>query len=233
MAPEELEKLIQERMAILQPEPKPEVKKQPPKPQEQQQAVVEQQQQQQMHEDRFEQNKMEVEFSQQQQQQQQQVVVEENGDLDEEDGCPPDLEAVEEVQVQQQQQQLQQQQLDQEKLNQFLDSDLIRNLTIAIKAGMDNYQGMESYEPSADELINVLKNLENLAAASPALYRAIVDQINVNTAESETPVPVMVEESQQVQNGHEHMIESEVNQGYSEVDVQEVQEVQEVQQQVV
>ena len=81
MAPEELEKLIQERMAILQPEPKPEVKKQPPKPQEQQQAVVEQQQQQQMHEDRFEQNKMEVEFSQQQHQQQQQVVVEENGRL--------------------------------------------------------------------------------------------------------------------------------------------------------
>ena len=46
------------------------------------------------------------------------------------------------------------------------------------QAGMENYQGMESYEPSADELINVLKNLENLAAASPALYRAIVDQIN-------------------------------------------------------
>ena len=55
----------------------------------------------------------------------------------------------------------------------------------------------------------------------------------MNTAESETPVPVMVEESQQVQNGHEHMIESEVNQGYSEVDVQEVQEVHEEQQQVV
>merc|ERR1712115_758012 len=94
-----------------------------------------------------------------------------------------DLEAVEEVQVQQQvqqqQQEVHQQQSEQEKLNQFLDSDLIRNLTIAIKAGMDNYQGMESYEPSADELINVLKNLENLAAASPALYRAIVDQINV------------------------------------------------------
>merc|ERR1711988_1834953 len=110
------------------------------------------------------------------------------GDLDEEDGCPPDLEAVEEVQVQQQvqqqqqvvqQQQVHQQQSEQEKLNQFLDSDLIRNLAIAIKAGMDNYQGMESYEPSADELINVLKSGENLAAASPALYRAIVDQINV------------------------------------------------------
>ena len=46
------------------------------------------------------------------------------------------------------------------------------------QAGMENYQGMESYEPSADELINVLKNLENLAALNPALYRAIVDQIN-------------------------------------------------------
>ena len=79
MAPEELEKLIQERMATLQPEVQPEVKKQPKVAQEQQQAVVEQQQQQQMHEDRFEQNKMEVEFNQQQQQQQQQVSVEENG----------------------------------------------------------------------------------------------------------------------------------------------------------
>jgi len=35
------------------------------------------------------------------------------------------------------------------------------------------------YEPSADELIEVLKNLENLAAADPALYRTIVDQIKV------------------------------------------------------
>ena len=62
--------------------------------------------------------------------------------MDEEDGCPPDLEAVEEVQVQQQQQQqqqVQQQQLDQEKPNQFLDSDLIRNLTIAIKVRNDPF----------------------------------------------------------------------------------------------
>ena len=56
----------------------------------------------------------------------------------------------------------------------------------------------------------------------------------MNTAESETPVPVMVEESQHVQNGQDdHIIENEVHQGYSEVDVQEVQEVQEVQQQFV
>jgi hypothetical protein len=33
------------------------------------------------------------------------------------------------------------------------------------------------YEPSADELIDVLKNLENLAAANPGLYRTIVQQI--------------------------------------------------------
>lgn len=42
---------------------------------------------------------------------------------------------------------------------------------------MDHYRQTEGYEPSADELIDVLKNLENLAAANPALYRAIVDQI--------------------------------------------------------
>jgi len=37
--------------------------------------------------------------------------------------------------------------------------------------------GDSGYEPSADELIEVLKNLENLAAADPTLYRTIVDQI--------------------------------------------------------
>ena len=42
---------------------------------------------------------------------------------------------------------------------------------------MEVYRREEGYEPSADELIDVLKNLENLAATNPALYRAIVDQI--------------------------------------------------------
>merc|ERR1711936_689736 len=41
--------------------------------------------------------------------------------------------------------------------------------------------GDEGYEPSADELIDVLKNLENLAAGNPALYRSIVDQIKGST----------------------------------------------------
>jgi len=59
------------------------------------------------------------------------------------------------------------------------DTALLRNLAIAIRAGMEAYQGQGSYEPSADELIDVLKNLENLAAANPALYKAIVDQISV------------------------------------------------------
>ena len=46
-----------------------------------------------------------------------------------------------------------------------------------MQAGLENYKDMETYEPSADELIDVLKSLENLAAINPALYKAIVDQI--------------------------------------------------------
>jgi len=49
--------------------------------------------------------------------------------------------------------------------------------------GMGVYDD-EGYEPSADELIDVLKNLENLAAANPALYKAIVEQIKVNTGKA-------------------------------------------------
>lgn len=57
---------------------------------------------------------------------------------------------------------------------------VVQALTQAIKESMQSYQDMgDNYEPSADELIDVLKNLENLAAVNPALYRAIVDQIKV------------------------------------------------------
>merc|ERR1711981_1449392 len=133
--------------------------------------------------------------------------------------CPPDLEAVE-LQQQQQQQQQQQpveaqrpvqqeqrpvQNLKSDVLNlEGLDSDLVRNLAIAIKASMENYQGLGgTYEPSADELIDVLKNLENLAAQNPALYRAIVDQIKGHHQE----------QSHEKTNGYQ-----EVEEGYSEVD---------------
>jgi len=97
--------------------------------------------------------------------------------IDDEDSCPPDLEEVSEsVQAQPE--------LDNDvaaaapaiEFNQ----NIVRELTLAIKESMQNYQDMgDNYEPSADELIDVLKNLENLAAVNPALYRAIVDQIKV------------------------------------------------------
>jgi len=116
---------------------------------------------------------------------------------DEEDfSCPPALETIE---VQQQQIQERQQALDQQEqqvnvLNSLVQQSgsedqqqfsqtIVRELAIAIKESMQSYQDMgENYEPSADELIDVLKNLENLAAINPALYRAIVDQIKTPTA---------------------------------------------------
>merc|ERR1719483_1131364 len=55
--------------------------------------------------------------------------------------------------------------------------------------GMGQF-GDQGYEPSADELIDVLKNLENLAAGNPDLYRSIVDQIKVaNLSESGRDTP--------------------------------------------
>jgi len=54
-------------------------------------------------------------------------------------------------------------------------------------ADMGQY-GDQGYEPSADELIDVLKNLENLAAANPGLYRAIVEQIKGTGSVSEENV---------------------------------------------
>merc|ERR1712045_530180 len=197
---------IQERMAMLQAEEEKAKQEQEAlrqKDDRQRQHQIQQQQQQhqqqqQQKQGRLEQNKMEVEFSQRHQ-----VQFEEPAEVDEEDSCPPDLEAVE---LQQQQQQQQQQHHHQQQKQQAveaqrpvqqeqhpvqnlksdvsnlegLDSDLVRNLAIAIKASMENYQGLGgTYEPSADELIDVLKNLENLAALNPALYRAIVDQIKV------------------------------------------------------
>ena len=42
---------------------------------------------------------------------------------------------------------------------------------------MGQFGDNPAYEPSADELIDVLKNLENLAALNPGLYRQIVTQI--------------------------------------------------------
>lgn len=58
---------------------------------------------------------------------------------------------------------------------------------VEVQEGGDMGQfGDEGYEPSADELIDVLKNLENLAAANPRLYRTIVEQIKGSTTSEET-----------------------------------------------
>merc|ERR1712241_189294 len=111
---------------------------------------------------------------------------------------------------------------------------------------MEVYQGEGTYEPSADELIDVLKNLENLAAANPALYRAIVDQIKVCHTKFEDQNQKSVgnqpqhdqryEEEQT--KGHQEK-ESHMEQGYSEVDQleqeryhQEQMQMQQQQQQV-
>merc|ERR1711963_1174627 len=203
---EELAKQKQQQQQELQQQKQQQQQKQI----QQQKMVIEQQQ------ERLEQNKMEVEFSQQQH-----VRFErEPTEVDEEDSCPPDLEAVE-LQQQQQQQQPQPQQVHQQPEPQQVHqappppsvpqqqdpfagldptSDLVRNLAIAIKTSMETYKGQGgTYEPSADELIDVLKNLENLAAQNPALYRAIVDQTN----------------------GHQEVMEHHEQQGFSEVDQQQ------------
>merc|ERR1719273_657045 len=230
--------MIQERMAMLQAEEEKAKQEQEALRQKddrqrqhqlQQQQQQHQQQQQQKH-GRLEQNKMEVEFSQRHQ-----VQFEEPAEVDEEDSCPPDLEAVELQQQQQQQrqqqqqfeklqQQYQQQQQEQQSSvqNNFnnksdagevnlqgLDSDLVRNLAIAIKTSMESYQGSGgTYEPSADELIDVLKNLENLAAQNPALYRAIVDQIKVchsNEIPEQNNVGHHQEQSHEKTNGYQEV----------------------------
>jgi len=130
---------------------------------------------------------------------------------DEEDfSGPPALETIE-VQQQQLQQEREQNLVQQEEqISQFVEQNvsgeqqefnqaIVRELAIAIKESMQNYQEMgENFEPSADELIDVLKNLENLAAINPALYRAIVDQIKTPTASYESGS----NEQQQQQNGY-------------------------------
>merc|ERR1719410_2208543 len=68
---------------------------------------------------------------------------------------------------------------------------------VEVQEGVDMGQfGDEGYEPSADELIDVLKNLENLAAANPGLYRTIVEQIK-GTSITTTEETVMSEQHYQ------------------------------------
>jgi len=68
--------------------------------------------------------------------------------------------------------------------------------------------GDETYEPSADELIDVLKNLENLAAANPALYRSIVGQIKVSQHDEDRAYYENQQFQQQQQQQQQFMQES-------------------------
>merc|ERR1712013_56207 len=69
--------------------------------------------------------------------------------------------------------------------------------------------GNEGYEPSADELIDVLKNLENLAAGNPSLYRSIVDQIKGSTQQGFEQTQQHYQETAQF-NGNSQQYEQQV-----------------------
>merc|ERR1719483_677053 len=88
--------------------------------------------------------------------------------------------------------------------------------------GMGQF-GDEGYEPSADELIDVLKNLENLAAGNPDLYRSIVDQIKGSTQVSF--------EQNQHNSSSQYYQESSQHNGNSQQYEQEMYEQQVYQQQ--
>merc|ERR1740136_425727 len=88
--------------------------------------------------------------------------------------------------------------------------------------GMGQF-GDQGYEPSADELIDVLKNLENLAAGNPDLYRSIVDQIKGSTQVSF--------EQNQHNSSSQYYQESSQHNGNSQQYEQEMYEQQVYQQQ--
>merc|ERR1719188_2265916 len=84
--------------------------------------------------------------------------------------------------------------------------------------------GDQAYEPSADELIDVLKNLENLAAANPGLYRTIVEQIKGSGSSYYEEVS-----SSQQQNGHSEQQQQQMFQQQLEQQQLELEQYQEQQ----
>merc|ERR1712032_259048 len=102
--------------------------------------------------------------------------------------------------------------------------------------------GGTGYEPSADELIDVLKNLENLAAANPGLYRTIVEQIQgssshyeeVTTSQQTTSVTEQQEmhyqqqqEMQYQQHEEEQMYQQQLEQQQYELQMQQQMQYEE------
>merc|ERR1719346_691858 len=101
---------------------------------------------------------------------------------------------------------------------------------VEVQEGVDMGQfGDEGYEPSADELIDVLKNLENLAAANPGLYRTIVEQIKGSTTSEET---AMSEQHYQQEMEYQQQMQYQQEQHYQqELEQQQMEFAQQQQQQ--
>merc|ERR1719348_993861 len=90
------------------------------------------------------------------------------------------------------------------------------------------FQGQdEGYEPSADELIDVLKNLENLAAGNPRLYRSIVEQIKGNHGAvfSQQQQVEQVSSTQYEQQMYEQQLYEQQQQMYEEQQLYQQQEL--------
>jgi len=82
------------------------------------------------------------------------------------------------------------------------------------------------YEPSADELIDVLKNLENLAAANPVLYKSIVGQIKDSQQYSEQAYYEQ-QQQQYYQQSAEHMTNGSASEQQLQFEQQQMQFQQE------
>merc|ERR1711892_240365 len=94
--------------------------------------------------------------------------------------------------------------------------------------GMGQF-GDQGYEPSADELIDVLKNLENLAAGNPDLYRSIVDQIKGNSQQYEQEMYEQQVYQQQQQDAEQYQIQMEQQQMQMQMQQQMQQQMYEEQ----
>merc|ERR1719500_1611157 len=138
MAPEELERMIQERMGLMN-------KEEEAAKQLKQEQSGSKQQQQKVHEERFDQNKMEVEFSRQQQQQQQHVQQQQHAQ--QQQHVQQQQRVQQEQHVRQQQQHVQQQ--------------------VHFEDNVQNQENQQIKEPSADKIIEGL-NQENQQSSEPS-----------------------------------------------------------------
>jgi len=99
--------------------------------------------------------------------------------------------------------------------------------------------GGSGYEPSADELIDVLKNLENLAALNPGLYRTIVEQIQGSSSShyeevstSQQTTTVTEQQQMQYQQEMQYQQQQQEEEMYHQQQLEQQQYEQQIQQQM-